>query len=208
MTSLNPIGLQIASLVASSPLPISMDLIKDHCAVDGNDLDDLLERYLYAAIRWAENATHRTFYQRSHVWTLADFPYPDCRIRLPRGRCVSVDAITYFDVAGAEQTLAGPSSSPAGTGWLEDLTNEDGGVIAPAFNGVWPRAAQAVPAPVQIEFTAGWPADEVPDDLRHAILFAISDMMDTRGSADLTTFGANLTTRQSLVSSYCLHRWY
>lgn len=208
MTILKPRGLQISSLIATSPLQMSLDLIKDHCAIDGTDLDDLLERYLFAAIRWAENATHRTLYARSHVWTLEDFPQPDCPIRLPRGKCMSVDAITYFDADGAEQALAGPSSSPAGTGWLEDLTNEDGGIVTPAFGEVWPAVASKVPAPVQIEFTAGYAADAVPDDLQHAVLFAVSDMLDTRGSADLTTFGANLTTRQMLVSSYCLHRWY
>lgn len=201
---MTPLSLNISPLV-SSPLPIDLDLVKLHCGVDGTDLDDLLERYTLAAIRWAEGATKRTLYQRAHVWTLPAFPCQ--QIRLPRGKTVSVESITYTDSTGASVVLTGPSSgSPAGTDYRENLAPTSGGVISPAFGAVWPVADITAPAPVVIEFTAGYPAGEIPEDIIHAILFAVKDMLDTRGSDDLTTFGKNLTTRTSLLSPHILTR--
>jgi uncharacterized phiE125 gp8 family phage protein len=210
MTVLKPVALNVSSLSLGSPLAISLDLIKAHCAVDGDDLDALLETYLASAIRWAENAMHRTVLSRTHVWTLADFPRDGWgSIRLPRGLCTAVDAVTYVDQDGATQTLAGASSSPVGTGYQETLTSEDGGIIQPAIgSGGWPQVHPEALAPVAITFQAGYAAAEIPEDIVHAIMFAVADMLDTRGSADLTVFGKNLTTRLSLVSPYCLVRWY
>lgn len=202
---MKPFSLNISPLV-SSPLPIDLDLVKLHCGVDGTDLDTLLERYTLAAIRWAESALKRTLYQRAHVWTLPAFPvHPCAQIRLPRGKTVSVESITYQS-AGEAVELSGPSSSPAGTGWREDLAPDSGGIIAPAYGATWPVADTDAPAPVVIEFVAGYPAGEIPADITHAILFAVKDMLDTRGSDDLTTFGKNLTTRVSLLSPYVLNR--
>jgi len=150
----------------------------------------------------------RTIYAREHTWVLREFP--PCspqEIHLPRGKTQSVDAIAY-SVGGSVTTLTGPSSSPEGTGWQEDLRGEDGGVIMPTRGSSWPSTDLDVPSPVVITFTAGWLADEIPDDIIHALLFAVSDAFDTRGSADLTVFGKNFDTRESLISRYRLKRWY
>jgi hypothetical protein len=205
---LQPLRLDISALEAS-PFPLDMALVKSHVAVDGDDFDTQLELYARAAIAWAEGAMRRTIYARSHVWVLRDFPRDDLgEIRLPRGKTQSVESIAYSQ-NGAIVTLAGPSSgSPAGTGYQEDLRGDDGGVLMPARGNAWPSVDCDVPAPVSIAFTAGWLADEVPDDIIHALLFAVSDAFDTRGSADLTTFGKNFDTREALISAYRLHRWY
>jgi len=208
MSLLNPLRLDVAAL-DTSPFPLDMALIRLHCGIDGTDFDTLLELYARGAISWAEGTMHRTVYVRSHTWVLRDFPRDACQeIRLPRGKTVSVESIAYV-TGGQTLTLTGPSSgSPGGTGFQEDLGAEDGGLLKPNISQTWPTVDYDAVRPVTISFTAGYTAEEVPADITHAMLFAISDMYDTRGSADLTIFGKNLTTRESLISPYKLHRWY
>lgn len=208
MSLLNPLRLDVVALEAS-PFPLSLSLARLHCGIDGTDFDELLELYALGAITWAENTMHRTVFARSHTWVLRDFPRDACQeIRLPRGKTVSVESVAYVS-GGQTLTLTGPSSgSPGGTGFQEDLGSDDGGLLKPNRSNAWPSVDVDAVAPVVITFTAGYATAAVPADITHAMLFAISDMYDTRGSADLTIFGKNLTTRESLISPYKLHRWY
>lgn len=202
---LSPLDL-IVNPLEGSPLPIELELVKSHCAVDGTDLDTLLTTYTRAAIIWAEGFTHRTIFRRGHVWVLSNFPQCEpYRFQLPRGLTRSVDAVRYYDGAHALQLLSGPTGSPVGTGYQEDLRSEAGGVLAPTAGESWPDADSQAIAPVSIEFDAGWDAGAVPEEIVQAILFAVSDMLETRGQADQ---GGNFTTRQALLSPWMLSRWY
>ncbi len=208
MSLLQPLRLDVAAIDAS-PFPLDLDLVKDHCSIDGTDTDVLLQAYMEAAISWAEGSMHRTIYRRSHTWVLRDFPR-DARqeILLPRGFTRSVSSIAYVS-NGATVTLTGPSSgSPGGDDYQEDLNSEDGGLLMPNRSNTWPPVDYDAVAPVTITFEAGYDTDAVPASITHGLLFAVSDMYDTRGSADLTVFGKNLTTREALISPYKLSRWY
>lgn len=206
MRLLSPKRLDVAPL-DGSPLPVDLGLIKQHCAVDGMDFDALLTSYLLAAIAWAEGATHRTIFARSHSWVLCEFPTTAKQeIRLPRGKTRSVDSIECV-VNGATLTFRGPSSNPVGSDYQEDLRSDEGGVLMPVRSGVWPAVDFDAPAPVVVNFMAGWVAGEVPSDIIHALLFAVSDAFENRGTADMT-LGRNFETRETLISSYRLVRWY
>ncbi len=206
---LKPLRLDIDNVGGLSPLPLSLSLAKSHCAIDTTDFDTLLNTYILAAIEWAEGATHRTIYSRSHVWVLADFPRgADQAIRLPRGKTQSVESIVYIDSDGNSQTLTGPSSAVAGTDYREDLRGDDGGTVMPALDDDWPEAETDHPSPVVITFTAGWLDAQVPQQMVHALLFAVSDAFDMRGAADLKDSGQSLRVRESIVSPYRLVRWY
>ncbi|HVQ43782.1 MAG TPA: phage head-tail connector protein [Candidatus Saccharimonadia bacterium] len=208
---LSPKSPTAVSPLDTSPFPLSLDLVKAHLREDSDDFDTIIELYSRAAIEWAEGATKRTIYSRSHMWILGDFPRDVCgEIWLPRGKCSAVESIVYRDSLGAAQTLHGPTSSvsPAGDDWQENLTGDAGGFLYPPLGGVWPSANVYAAAPVTITFTAGWASADVPADITHALLFAVADMYDTAGSADLTVFGKNLTTRNSLISPYILNRWF
>lgn len=208
--TLSPKSPVVVSPLDASPFPLSLSLVKSHLREDSNDFDTIINLYMRAAVTWAEGAMKRTIYNRSHVWILADFPRDAIgEIWLPRGLCSAVDSIVYIDPAGAPQTLTGPSSgSPAGDDWQEVLSGDAGGLLYPQLGGVWPQVNLYAAAPVKITFNAGWASDAVPADIIHAMLFAVADMYDTAGSADLTVFGKNLTTRNSLVSPYILNRWF
>lgn len=206
---LQPISLSIAAL-DSSPLPLDLALVKDHLAVIDNDSNTLIEKFILAAINWAEGSMRRTIYSRSHTWVLKDFPRDACeRIRLPRGKTQSVESIVY-SLNGSTTTLYGPSSSesPTTSSFQEDLTGDDGGILMPLRGENWPSVDYDVPAPVTITFTAGWLAAEVPADIESALLFAIADAFELRGGGDIGSGGGNFDTREILISSFKLKRWY
>lgn len=207
---LSPLRLHVDP-VTMSPLPVDLDLIKEHCSNTGTtDLDDLIDVYLRGAIEWAEGQMKRTIFVRSHTWVLKDFPRDRFQeIRLPRGKTVSVQSIVYSQ-NGQTVTLTGSSSgSPGGTDYQEDLTGDDGGVLMPNRGSCWPSVDCDVPAPVKITFTAGYDPGEVPGEIVHALLFAVSDAIDIRGTDDLLDkSGPTLFHRNALISAYKLDRWY
>lgn len=206
---LQPLQLDITA-IDQSPLPLDISLVKDHLAVIDDDSNALIEKLILAAINWAEGTTRRTIYSRSHTWILRDFPRDGCeQFRLPRGKTQSVESIVY-SLNGSTATLYGPSSSesPATAGFQESLTGDDGGYLMPLRGESWPSVDYDVPAPVIITFTAGWLAAEVPADVEHAMLFAVSDSFELRGSGDLDRSGSHFEIREALISSYRLKRWY
>src|SRR6185312_1382939 len=84
-----------------SALPFDLELVRMHCAIDGNQWDSLLLVYLQAAMSWIEDATHRAVFARPHRWVLCDFELAERQeIRLPRGKTQSVASIAY--VAGRQ----------------------------------------------------------------------------------------------------------
>jgi uncharacterized phiE125 gp8 family phage protein len=203
---LHPLRLDIDP-VATSPLPVSMDLIKAHCAVDFDDQDDLLQTYLFAAITAFENTTHRSIFEREHRWVLSAFPiYPYERIWLPRGKTASVASVEY-NSDGTTTTLTGPTSLPAGTDYQEDLRGDDGGLVMPPRGQSWPSADCDVPDPVVITFVAGYDADMLPSDILNALLWFIRTLYDD-GRTDPQKQAENLGVFETLVSSYRLTRFY
>lgn len=205
-----PLRLEIDDLTSGSPAIVDAALLKKHVRVDFNDDDDLLDIYAIAAIQWIEADTKRTILRRTHRWILRDFnlahPYD---LRLPRGKTVSVESVQY-SASGVLTTMTGPSSSPAGAGYQEDLRGHDGGVLMPQRGGMWPSVDTDVPSPVVVNFTAGWTMAGLPADLLHAILFCIADAYEMRGEADFNpaTLGKRLLAREALISPYRLSRWY
>lgn len=211
---LSPVRLDIDAITADgSPWLLDETLVKKHCRIDDTDQDANLQLYIQAAILWAENSTHRTIIRRSHRWVLREFPYDGYEpIRLPRGKTVSVESITYT-ASRTGHVLKGPTSDPVSADYQEDLRGEDGGLLMPLQGSCWPSVDYDAVAPVTIAFTAGWAGDEIPGELVNAVLLGISDMYDLRGSSDfantsLADVGKSLAVREALVSGYRLSRWY
>ncbi len=216
---LKPLRLHIARIDQLSPIPampVDIERVKAHCRIDaGNDaLDDLAEFYLRAAVEWAEGAMDRTIVARPHRWVLREFPADEYQdILLPRGRTKSVESVQY-SVGGSLTTLYGPSSATPGTSYQEDLQSLDGATLMPSRGASWPTVDADVPAPAIINFTAGYDFGAVPEDIMHALMFAVSDCFELPGSSDipqavsLSSAGSHLEIREMLVSGYRLHRIY
>lgn len=217
---LNPLSLTIRTPDIATP--VDPDILKAHLAVDGSSLDDLLAVYLQAATTWAEGSMHRSIMARSHEWVLKDFPRRCNRldteeIVLPRGLTQSVDSITYTDSGGTSRTMYGPSSgSPTqSVSFQEDLRSDDGGRLRPIRGRCWPSVDCEAVSPVVITFRAGWedPVD-VPAPITHALMFACSDMLEMRGTADLAVLqsiassGKTFDAREALISQYVVRTVY
>lgn len=212
---IRPLRLSVEELETGSPSLIDQAMLKRHCRIDTGDDDALLDLYLQASIRWAEAATKRTIVRRSHEWVLKDFGDAEYgEIRLPRGLTVSVESIAYSN-GGVVTSLYGPTSdvSPAGDDYQEDLRSDSGGVVMPPRGSSWPAIDADVPAPVVISFTAGWLGDDIPADIKFAVLFAVADFYDLRGTQDfnpalLNTSGPRFEAREALLSHWRLPRIY
>jgi uncharacterized phiE125 gp8 family phage protein len=205
-----PLRIDVTPITSGSPAIVDRDLLKRHARIDFDDDDGLLDVYVAAAALWCENATNRTIFRRSCAWVLREFnirrsPYD---IRLPRGKASSVESIVY-SAGGELTTMKGPSSATPGADYQEDLRSDAGGVLMPLRGSSWPSVDCDVPSPVVVNFTAGWPADEIPPDLIHAVIFGVADLYDMRGTADmnanaLNAGGTRLATRNALISGHVL----
>jgi hypothetical protein len=204
---LDPIQLGVASLTGDQ---YDIGLIRAHCHVDeqpGTLQDALLLLYMQSAISWAEGEMHRTIFSRSHQWVLRHFPFEWLPvIRLPRGKTQSVESIQYWNNATL-MTLTGPDASPPGTDFQQSIIGDDGGELLPPITGAWPNSDLNVPAPVTINFTAGWSASQVPADITQALMFYVSDCMEMRGTADVEK-GSYADIRANKISAYTLNRIY
>jgi hypothetical protein len=196
--------------------------LRAHLAIDGSALDALLVVYEQAAIDWAEDYMKRSIMAREHLWVLSDFPrlhyrsYGRAPMQLPRGKTIRINSIDYFN-AGVERHLYGPSTSgsPPSEDYQENLSSESGGFIMPARGRDWPSVDCDVISPVTVNFRAGWEtADEVPAAIKHAVMFAIDDMLESRGTQDLAALGAIAANgktsqfRESLLGYYRLIKVY
>lgn len=209
----------IAPRLDIDPLPLDNSpawlideaLVKAHCRIDSTDEDANLQLYIRSAIEWVETATHRCVISRAHRLILGSFPCEDrAIIRLPRGLCSAVASIRYYN-GGALSTLTGPTSSPVGTGYQEDLLSDSGGVLMPVRGSNWPSVDCDVPAPVRIDFTAGYQPDALPPQILSAILLAVSDAFEMRGTPDyaglnLADSGKALAAREALISAWRIYR--
>lgn len=123
---------RVTPLAGETILPI--EDAKAHLRVTHSSEDTLIEALRDAAIGHVERVAGVALAEGTWRWTLRSFP---SRIDLPMGPVTTVDAVTYFDADGAEQTYADAR-----------LVN---GSAYPAAGGSWPTAYDSV----TVEFTAG-----------------------------------------------------
>lgn len=215
--NVTPISLSI-DVPDRLPIDLGDEELKVHLALDGSAFDNILEKiYIPAAVAWAENYMHRTIMAREHRWVLRGFPLGYEEIRLPRGKTIAINDIEYTR-GGQTLSIYGPSSggSPSETiGFQEDLSSDMGGRIRPLRGRCWPSVDYDAIAPVAINFRAGYEEkSQVPPNIRHAILFALDDIMEVRGVTDLATLqsiaanGATAQAREALLSDMRDLRFY
>lgn len=159
--------------------PVNLHEVKKHLKQTIDVDDDEIFRLMSAARAHAENFTKRAFVARTATYILKRFVH---RIRLPYGKTQSVTSVAYYDTAGELQTLAFADSP---TPFQVELTDDEGGIIQPLRNQVWPLADTESIAPVTITFEAGFgdPGD-VPRPIRHAIALQVAEWYDARSNLE------------------------
>ena len=197
-------------VVAPTVEPISLARGKAHLRVEVSDDDAIITDQILASRVWAEDYTHRKIINQTWDLTLDSFPNGAGMMELPFGRTQSVTSITYTTTAGATATLSGPSSASAGTDWQEDLSSDNGSILAPSYGGSWPTARENTPGAVTIRFVAGYgaAAGSVPESLIRAMLYRLTDFYELRGSLDQPAFAGKLqSTAARVADEFVLRRF-
>lgn len=149
--------------------PVSVIDIKEHCRIDNDDEDMLVESYLKAARRWCEDFTRRSFINTTWVAKLDSFP--GWVIEIEKCNLQSVTSVQYVDTAGATQTFSNT---------LVD-THSKPARITPAYGYDWPSVRDQMNA-VTVSFVAGYGATAatVPDSIKSAIKILCAHLYENR----------------------------
>lgn len=154
-------------LIQTTPVsvePVSLTVAKELVRLDGNALDDDLERAISAARSEAEQWSGRSFAPQQ--WMLIRDGWFADALALPFGPVDSVDAITYLDENGDWQTLQ-----------TEAYTLDTSILFrAPGFK--FPQLLGRDNA-VKIRFDSGTWSNGLPDDIVRAIAMLAQSTFDS-----------------------------
>lgn len=128
-----------------SGLFVSIDDVKRQVVIDTDDDDALLEGYIRAATRFAEDRTGRILLPTELEWRAADWREP---IQVPAFPIREIAEIAYLDEAYAEQSIE------AGE-WYKVDTPEGADIrFTDAFGS--PSLSDRLNLPVRVRFVAGY----------------------------------------------------
>ena len=173
-------------VTAPASEPVSLTLAKAHLRIDHDAEDDLITGWIKAARELTESYTGKRWVTQTLRLTLAEWP-TDCTsgiygaIRLPVEPVSAVTLFKHYDAGGTEQTLVADTDYQT---WLDHSPP----LVCPAIDDTWPDLQSGKVAPIKIEFTAGVAADDVPEQVRTAILLCLGQWDQERAggrSADL-----------------------
>lgn len=164
--------MSLAPVLVTAPaeLPITVEDLKAHLRVDSADEDVLIE--IYAGAATAQLDGYHGILGRALVtqtWRQDFDSFDD--LRLPLGPVSSVTHVKYYDGDNALQTL---SSSV-----YRLLTDESGGYLELVSGEAWPSIYTRDDA-VQVTFVAGVAVDQIPSDIRAAIMLMAADLYANR----------------------------
>jgi uncharacterized phiE125 gp8 family phage protein len=176
---------------APSEEPVSLNEGKLHLRLDTSPPSDHPDDSLVTALiktsrRWCEAFQNRAYVTQTWDLYLDQFP-PESFIVIPKPPLQSLVALTYKDSAGTSQTVSfiDPSGTVLGEtdDYIIDTTCEPGRLCLK--NGKsWPTALLEAKS-IEIEFICGYGlAEDVPDEVKTAMLLKLSDLYENRGDAE------------------------
>jgi uncharacterized phiE125 gp8 family phage protein len=164
-----PVRTDVPAVGAAITLPITIEQAKNRIRYTHTTEDDSVEAWIKAAARKVETDTGvvlLTSEWRMHVHA---FPSFGQALYLPLYPIQSIDAFTYVDTSGDEQTVF--TGSPATLPYIVDYGRPVRLQLADAET--WPADTRSN-QPGTIEVTAGWTDPElIPDDLIQAMYLLI-----------------------------------
>jgi uncharacterized phiE125 gp8 family phage protein len=165
----------------TSPIPtaaLPLAAFRDHLRLSSGFADDtsqdaLLEQYLRAAIASVEGRVARALFQRGYVLRLARWRDGYAQ-RLPIAPVQSLEAVTMIDAAGVENVID-PARYRLDADGMRPRVEASGSAL-PAI----PTGGR-----VEIALTAGFGPvwDDIPADLRQAVLLLAAQYYEGRDSA-------------------------
>lgn len=177
---------------------VNLEQAKAHLRITEDDSDDQIEAEVEAAISWAEDFTARPIRRAQYLLSMECFQLIDRRwsIRI-QGYVKTVDSIKYRDSTGTLQTVA--------TSVYQALIGQHSTVIREAPNQSWPELQEYIDA-LQVTFTAGWIATDVPLPVKQAILLKLGSLHFRRGPGDEPDDGIDAAA-EALLKPWKLPVW-
>lgn len=180
--------------------PVHLDEVKQHCRVTPSDVTDdaLLQGYIAAARRAVERHTNRALV--SQTWDVKFDAWPaDDRLRLPLAPLSSVTSISYVDEAGDSQTWAASNYrvvAPAGP-------QARPGLVELGYEKTFP-SVRAIADAITVRIVAGYGAswNDVPEDLRLAILILVAEFYANPGRTITGTIVNEFPTLREILHGY------
>jgi uncharacterized phiE125 gp8 family phage protein len=152
--------------------PVTVEELREQLRVDDDHEDALLAAKITAARRHVENLTGLAIAPATYEVTFDRFPSGE--LKMPKAPLISVAAVQFVDLTGAELTV-----DPAS--YAVDTASPDGWIV-PVTGFSWPRTMATIGA-VRIRFVAGF--ENVPETLREAILQLAAWWYEHREAATL-----------------------
>ncbi len=167
--------------------PLTVEIVKLHCRIDGDARDALVTTWIQAAREYAETFTGRQLVGATWEQTLNFFP-GGRMIPLPRAPLRSVTSVKYTDENGTEQTL----SSSAYSVWAPAGPRAQPGGLTLAYDETWPTT-RVVEGAVRVRYLAGYTAADVanaaaamvlvPAAIRQAMLLLCAELSERPAAA-------------------------
>lgn len=165
----------LAPVRSAAPAALfTLDEVKQHLRVDGDDEDDKIEAFIAAAIGYVDGWTGvlgRCLMEQTWVAYYPDFGCT--RLRLPLRPITSITSLKYYDSSNVQQTW-GASNYRLLTDYLSPY-------VTYAVNGSWPTSLVSREDAVSITFKSGYAdAASVPTAIKQALLLIIGDWYENR----------------------------
>lgn len=220
-------------IVAAVEEPVTVAEAKAHLRVSYSAEDGHIQSLIRAATDWAQTFTRRILVDTQVGVRIDRFPDSgesaelrgdlsgqwftikpnsgrtksahkrDKSILLPGGFVSAVNEIAYADELGAPQTIDGPTSSPVGTDYDEDLTDDEWAFIYPDSTTGWPSVDSSMVNAVLVDYQVGWPSPvNVPESIKAAIKFKVADLFGIRDSNDAKNRSELIKVAENLLEPY------
>lgn len=183
------LALSPVQTVPPDDTPVTLAEVKQQCYIDDTDRDTVLTLYIGAAVSHLEHILDRALVTQTWRQDLSAFA---CT-RLAIAPVASITSITYYDSDNAEQTLSTDvyTLRKDALGWYVDLKTGQS----------WPSSYTRDDA-VSITYVSGQEVEDVPSDIKLAILVLVSHWNENREAvSDVEQMEIPLSF-ESLVAKY------
>jgi uncharacterized phiE125 gp8 family phage protein len=200
--------------------PVALSEAKLHCRIDSDDDDVYLVSLIRLARRHIEDTCNIALIEQTWDWYLDTFPLPSIYsdtkyhawswqgysegvLYLPLNPLISVTHIKYVDTDGVNQTWDAANYTVDTTARVAR--------IYPAYNVTWPTSVRDYPKAINIQFVAGYAdsaqspreyADNVPQELKHAILLLVGHLYKHRELTETQSLSDVPWTVDQLITPY------
>ena len=172
--------------------PIDLDDLKEYLRVDPADTveDAYLESLIRAATIWGEKYCRRDFITKTYTTYRDDFS----------GSCFQLQKSPFIELNSFEYLKDGVLTPVNPATYYMKITNDFSSIYR-KINTNWPLDADIQLQTIKISFDAGYgdAAEDVPDDLRMALMQHCAALYENRGDCDSGDCGKGLPAGAKII---------